>query len=56
MDGAFSQNIPIFITFLDFNKAFDSIYRDMMFAILKSKQHYEILDKIVSAIRELSDQ
>ena len=48
MDGAFSQNIPLFITFVDFKKAFDSIDRDMMFAIL---QHYGIPDKIVSAIR-----
>ena len=53
MDGAFSQNIPLFITFVDFKKAFDSIDRDMMFAIL---QHYGIPDKIVSAIRVLYDQ
>ena len=53
MDGAFSQKIPLFITFVDFKKAFDSIDRDMMFAIL---QHYGILDKIVSAIRVLYDQ
>ena len=32
MDGAHSQNILLFITFVYFKKAFDSIYRDMMFA------------------------
>ena len=53
MDGAYSQNIPLFITFVDFKKAFDSIDRAMMFAILR---HYGIPDKIVSAIRALYDQ
>ena len=53
MDGAFSQNIPLFITFVDFKKAFDSIDRDIMFAIL---QHYGIPDKIFSAIRVLNEQ
>ena len=53
MDGAYSQNIPLFITFVDFKKAFDSIDRSMMFAILR---HYGIPDKIVSAIRVLFDQ
>ena len=53
MDGAYSQNIPLFITFVDFKKAFDSIDRAMMFAILR---HYGIPDKIVSAIRVLYDQ
>ena len=40
LDGAYSQNIPIFITFVDFKKAFDSIVRTMMFAILR---HYHTL-------------
>ena len=53
MDGAHSQNIPLFITFVDFKKAFDSIDRAMMFTILR---HYGIPDKIVSAIRVLYDQ
>ena len=50
MEGAFSQNIPLFI---DFKKAFDSIDRAMMFAILR---HYGIPEKIVSAIRVMYDQ
>ena len=33
MDGDFSQNMPLFITFVDFQNPFDSIDRDMMFAI-----------------------
>lgn len=53
MDGAFSQDIPLFITFVDFKKAFDSIDRDMMFAILR---HYSIPQKIVAAIRVLYDE
>jgi exonuclease III len=52
MDGAFSDAIPLFVTFIDFKKAFDSIDRDMMFAILR---HYGIPQKIVSAIRVLYD-
>ena len=53
MDGAYSQNIPLFITFVDFKKAFDSIDRAIMFAILR---HYGIPDKIVSEIRVFYDQ
>ena len=45
MEGAFSQNIPLFITFVDFKTA--------MFAIL---QHYGIPENIVPAIRVLYDQ
>ena len=53
MDGAFSNDIPLFITFIDFKKAFDSIDRDMMFAILL---HYGIPPEIVKAIRVLYDK
>ena len=52
MDGAYSNDIPLFITFIDFKKAFDSIDRDMMFAILL---HYGIPPIIVKAIRVLYD-
>ena len=52
IDGAYSEAIPLFITFVDFKKAFDSIDRDMMFAILR---HYGIPEKIVKAIRVLYD-
>ena len=52
MEGAKSENIPLYITFIDFKKAFDSIDRDMMFAILR---HYGIPQKIVDAIRILYD-
>ena len=53
MDGAFSKNISLAITFFNFKKAFDAIDRDMMFALL---QHYGIPDEIVAAIRVLYDQ
>ena len=53
MDGANSQKIPFFITFVDLKKAFVLIGRDMMFAIL---QLWGINDKIVSTIGVLSDQ
>ena len=52
MDGAKVQNIPLSATFIDFKKAFDSIDRDMMFAILR---HYGIPQQIVDAIRTLYD-
>lgn len=52
MDGAYAQDIPLYITFIDFKKAFDSIDREMMFAILR---HYGIPAKIVDAIRVLYD-
>ena len=40
----------MFATFIDFKKAFDSINRDMMFAILR---HYGIPEKIVKVIRTI---
>ena len=50
MEGATSKQLPLFITFIDFKKAFDSISRRMMFAILR---HYGIPEKIVKAIQVL---
>jgi hypothetical protein len=52
MDGAYSDAIPMFITFIDFKKTSRSINRDMMFAMLR---HYGIPEKIVSVIRVLCD-
>jgi hypothetical protein len=52
MDGAHSDAIPLFMTFVNFKKAFDSIDRDMMFAVLL---HYGIPEKTVNAIRVLHD-
>ena len=48
--GASAKQLPLYATFIDFKKAFDSINRDMMFAILR---HYGIPEKIVHAIRTL---
>ena len=48
MEGANANNIPLLITFIDFKKAFDSVNRNMMFAILR---HYGIPEKIVRAIK-----
>ena len=50
IEGAASRNLPLYATFIDFKKAFDSINRSMMFAILR---HYGIPERIVSAIRIL---
>ena len=52
IEGANHEDIPLYITFVDFKKAFDSIDREMMFAILR---HYGIPAKIVNAIRVLYD-
>ncbi|CAF0980581.1 unnamed protein product [Brachionus calyciflorus] len=50
MEGASARQLPLFITFIDFKKAFDSISRKMMFGILR---HYGIPEKIVRAIEVL---
>ena len=52
MEGAWNQQLPLFVTFFDFRKAFDSIDRMMMFAILR---HYGIPEKIVMTIGVLYD-
>ena len=52
MEGAWNQQLPLSVTFIDFRKAFDSIDRLMMLAI---RRHYGIHGKIVRAIRVLYD-
>ena len=52
IEEATTQKTPLFIFFIDFKKAFDSIDREMMFAILR---HYGIPEKIVAAIIVLYD-
>ena len=47
-----NYQLPLTITFIDFKKAFDSIKRSVMFAILR---HYGIPEVIVNAIRVLYD-
>lgn len=47
IEGERAQLLPLYIAFLDFKKAFDSLDRPMMFAILR---HYGIPQKIVDAI------
>ena len=53
IEGAYAQDIPLYITFIDFKKAFDSVDREMMFAILR---HYGIPAQIVNAIRVMYDE
>jgi hypothetical protein len=53
MEGASAQDIPLILTFIDCMKAFDSIDREMMIAILR---HYGIPEQIVAAIRVLYDE
>jgi hypothetical protein len=53
MDGAEHDQEALYITFVDFKKAFDSIDRNMMFAILR---HHGIPESIVAAIRSLYDK
>ncbi len=52
MEEAERKQRSLFITYVDFKKAFDSIDRSMMFAILRN---YGIPEKIVDAIRVLYD-
>ena len=52
IEGFRSNQLPLVITFVDFQEAFDSINRNLMFAILR---HYGIPDITVRAIRVLYD-
>ena len=41
-------NAPLFVNFFDFRKAFDSIHRDTLWAVMR---HYGLPQKIVSLIK-----
>jgi hypothetical protein len=52
LEAVNSKKIALNVIFVDFKKAFDSINRQMMLAILR---HYGIPEKIVTAITKLYD-
>jgi len=52
-EGAAAKQLPLYATFIDFKKAFDSINRSVMFSILRN---YGIPEKIVQAIRTIYEQ
>ena len=50
MEGFQDYQLPLTVTFIDFKKAFDSIDRRVMFAVLR---HYGIPEAVVNAISTL---
>ena len=50
MEGFNEYHLPLTVTFVDFKKAFDSINRSVMFAVLR---HYGIPQTLVNAIQVL---
>ena len=50
IEGASTKQLPLIITFVDFRKAFDSVSRPMLFAIMR---HYSIPERVVEAIARL---
>ena len=50
LEGVKSKNLPAVLTFIDFQKAFDSIHRGKLMEILKA---YGVPEEIVKAIEVL---
>ena len=50
LEGFRDYQVPLVVTFIDFKKAFDSINRKVMFAVLR---HYGIPEAVVNAISVL---
>jgi hypothetical protein len=50
MEGATAMQLELVVTFVGFRKAFDSVNRRMMFAILR---HYGVPERLVNAIASL---